>query len=529
MELRSMDIKLLICDDEKLIREGLASLDWDTRGIKVVGTAKNGEMAFELFQETLPDIVISDIKMPTKDGIWLSEQIHKILPDTRMIFLTGYNDFEYAQSAINNGVCQYLLKPIDEFELYKIVDELAKEIHHKRQNAEKEIELRRMLTNSRYFLLSYLFNRAQYGILDFELFEIPKNPVAMATFVIRFDTDSANHGTSFMIFEELIEHLPETINFIPFFCNSDLVFICCFNEPAGASEQKLFSCCEKLGDYIDTEFNVSYNIGIGVFTSEISELEASYTSALQALDYSDRLGHGNIIYINDIEPKSQLSAYQSKLIETYIKALKNNDEKQIKRSVKELFDVMERSDMSLYNQQRRCMSLILSISDALYDIDCDPAILFNNTDAWSLIRKTQSPAEVKTFVENITDVVMSHIESVQKQKAANIITQVKALVEKNYAKDASLETVASQVFISPCYLSVIFKKETNITFKNYLIQTRIEKAKELLEKTDLKIYDIAEKVGYNNTRYFSELFQRTCGKTPSQYRARNNPTVPQDT
>lgn len=91
-----------------------------------------------------------------------------------------------------------------------------------------------------------------------------------------------------------------------------------------------------------------------------------------------------------------------------------------------------------------------------------------------------------------------------------------------------LKRVASQVFISPCYLSVIFKKETNITFKNYLIQTRIEKAKELLEKTDLKIYDIAEKVGYNNTRYFSELFQRICGKTPSQYRASHNPSMPQD-
>ena len=88
--------------------------------------------------------------------------------------------------------------------------------------------------------------------------------------------------------------------------------------------------------------------------------------------------------------------------------------------------------MNLYNQQRRCMSLILSISDALYDIDCDPTILFKNTDAWSLIRKTQSPAELKTFVENITDVVISYIESVQKQKAANIITQVKALVEKKF-------------------------------------------------------------------------------------------------
>ena len=154
-----------------------------------------------------------------------------------------------------------------------------------------------------------------------------------------------------------------------------------------------------MGDFIDTEFNVNYNIGIGIFTSEISELEASYTSALQALDYSDRLGQGNIIYINDIEPKSQLSAYQSKLIETYIKALKTTTKSKAKKCVKELFDVMERSDMNLYNQQRRCMSLILSISDALYDIDCDPTILFKNTDAWSLIRKLNLLQNLKPLLK----------------------------------------------------------------------------------------------------------------------------------
>ena len=145
-----MNVKLLICDDEKIIREGLASLDWNTRGIEVVGTAKNGEVAFELFQKMLPDIVISDIKMPTKDGIWLSEQIHKISPNTKIIFLTGYNDFEYAQSAINNGVCQYLLKPIDEFELYKIVDKLTKEIHLEQQKAEKEIARINKLRSNHY-------------------------------------------------------------------------------------------------------------------------------------------------------------------------------------------------------------------------------------------------------------------------------------------------------------------------------------------------------------------------------------------
>ncbi len=517
-----MNIKLLICDDEKMIREGLASLDWAERNIDIVGTARNGAEAFELFMKAQPDIIISDIEMPKRNGLWLSEQIHKNAPETRMIFLTGYDNFEYAQSAVNNGVCRYLLKPIDEFELYTIVDELTKEIHLKKHMLEKEIELRKLLTKSRYFLMNYLFNRAQSGILDYELFEIPDTLSVMSVFVIRFDKDMADNSINFMVFEAIVNNFPQNVNVIPFFCNSELVFVCCFNEETAISEKKLFSCCEEIGEFIDSEFTLSYNIGIGNFIIQINELETSYISAVQALNYSNGLGDRNIIYINDIEPKSQLSVYQTKLIDTYIKSLKNSDDKQIQKDIKELFDSMERSDTSLYNQQRRCLSLILAISDALYDLDCNPAILFNNTDAWSLIKKTQSTSELKTFIENITDVVISHIEDIQKQKAADIVSQAKSLVEQNYAGDASLETIAAQVFISPCYLSVIFKKETKTTFKNYLIQTRIDKAKELLEDTDLKIYEVAEKVGYNDTRYFSELFQRICGKTPSQYRARKN-------
>lgn len=514
-----MNIKLLICDDEKLIREGLASLEWEKHNIEVIGTANNGEIGFEIFNEYKPDIVITDIRMPKRDGIWLSEQINNIAPETKIIFLTGYNEFEYARSAVKNGVCQYLNKPIDESELYDIVDELCKGLIEKRETQKKNDELYRLLNTSRYFLMSFFFNRAASGIIDYSLFGVSPAHNMMTTIVIRIESNERESIASYEIFDKIVKNIPDDISSIPFYCNNELVFI---NMPYGnlpEAESRVFSYCEQISEFMDS-YGCIYNIGIGNFTPNIDELHSSYESAIQALGYSGGLGDRNVIYIADIEPRSQLSAYQTKLLDMYIKSLKNNDTKQIKRDIREIFDCMKRSDMSLYNQQRRCLSLILAISDALYDLDCSPTILFNNTDAWSLIKKTQSTEELRQFIENITDVVIAHIDEVQKQKTANIITKVKELVEKNYADDASLETVASQVYISPCYLSVIFKKETNITFKNYLIQTRINKAKELLETTDMKIYEIAEKVGYTDTRYFSELFQRICGKTPSQYRTR---------
>ncbi len=516
-----MNIKLLICDDEKLIREGLASLDWDNYNIDVVGTAKNGELALELIREHKPDIVISDIRMPKKDGIWLAERIHEEFPKTRMIFLTGYNEFEYAQSAVNSGVSRYLLKPIDEDELYSVTDELAQSIRTGRLAEQKNAELRKMLSKSRYFLMNYLFNCAKLGTFDYELFSLPYPPKAFSVITVRLanETDTA---TSFSAFETIIKTIKDSITFIPFFNNTELVFIFCSDGTETDTEQILFNVCDRISEQLQIYPALSYNTGIGIITDSAAGIEDSYLSAQNALSYSSGLGDRNILYINDIEPHSQLSGYHAKLFDEYIKSLKNTDSSAITRTTRELFDSMKRSGTTLYNAQRRCLSLILAISDTLYDIGCNPAILFNNTDAWSLIKKTDTIAELESFITNITDVVIAHIEEMQRQKTQSIISKVKELVEKNYAEDASLETVASQVYISPCYLSVIFKKETNMTFKNYLMNTRIEKAKELLETTDLKIYEIAERVGYTDTRYFSELFARICGKTPSQYRSKTN-------
>lgn len=515
-----MNLKILICDDEKLIREGLASLDWEDHNITVCATAKNGEDAYEKICTFEPDILISDIRMPKRDGIWLAEQVHKQYPHIRMIFLTGYNEFEYAQSAINNNVSRYMLKPIDEDILYNTVEELSEEIIQQRTAKEKEEELRKMLENSRYFLLSYFFNRAESGIVDKELFGINSDIKSITTIVVRIDENN-NTVSPFVIFDTIRTLKLENSNIIPFFSNNELVFIMITPLSEKDSENLAFKYCNMISDAIDKNFSADYNIGIGNITEQPENTEYSYNSALRALDYCKSLGTRNILYINDIEPNSQVSSYHQKLLDMYIKSLKNNNIQQLKKNINDIFDSMMRSKMSIYNVQRRCLSLILSISDVLYDLGYNPAVLFNNTDVWSLIRKSETYEDLKQFIINITEVITAHIDEVQRQKNQSLVAKAMELINENYSTDASLESVAAEVFVSPCYLSVIFKKEANITFKNYLINTRIKKAKELLTNTDMKIYEIAEKVGYSDTRYFSELFQRVENITPTQYRTKH--------
>jgi two-component system response regulator YesN len=516
-------IKLLISDDEKLICEGLASLEWDKYGIQVAGTARNGEDAFNLAMKIRPDIIISDIQMPKKDGIWLAEQLHNNLPDTKIIFLSGYNEFEYAQSAIRFGVSDYVLKPIDEDELFSIILKLKTEIEDREFLREEKERLAGLLEKSRFFLCNWFFSSDKKSRADLELFGISPNLTQFIVSIIHFNGENnMDNVMRFLAFDKIRFLLEQNlIANVPFFDNEALTFVFCFKNDLAPTQAEalIFSYAEKIKTLLDENFTESYNIGIGNFAANDSELKLSYDSANTALSYSSNVGENQIIYIKDIEPHSVVSSKYTQIFSLYITALKSGDEKKVNNNIKMLFESMHEANEPLSIQQRYCLSLIVSVSNALSDLGCNPAILFNNTDAWSVIRKTRSSEELLTFISNISSAVMLHIQDVQQKRNVDIIEKVKAIVDENYAADASLRSVAAQVFMSPCYLSVIFKKEMNITFKNYLIQKRIEKAKYFLANTNMKIYEIAERVGYADTRYFSELFHRTTKETPSQYRS----------
>ncbi len=508
-------LKLLICDDEALIRDGLAGLEWENYGIRCVATAKNGCDALEKVNAFHPDIIISDVRMPKYDGIYLAEQVSLNYPGIKMIFLTGYNEFEYAKKAIEYNVSEYLSKPIDEDELYEAVVRLRDEILKRNSLAEKQQRLNTMLSRSCYFLKDYFFSFNNNA----SIFNISPHIRYMTACTVA-PKDNMNSAELFSILEAVEQMLAQnpSCDFIPFFDSDKLLFIFCTDtETIGQTEDIIFEQCEKIQAFLNSDYDFDYNIGIGEPTGD--EPHSSYSGACEALGYSKNIGYRHIIYIKDVEPNSGTAGYYSKLFLMYINAVKTLNSHDAAKYINDFFAAMERGGETLYNRQRFCLNLIIKISDALYEIGCNPAILFNKTDSWALIRKTDSPEALKEFAVGITDVIMSYIETEREQKNKGLVEKVKALVDTGFADDASLETIAAQVYLSPCYLSVIFKRETGMTFKNYLIQVRIEKSKKLLADTDLKIYEVAEKVGYTDTRYFSEIFQRSTGKTPSQYRS----------
>ena len=519
-----MSLKLLIADDETLIREGLASLDWEHYGLNVVAACKNGEEAFEMVKRHHPDIILSDIRMPKRDGLWLAENVTAVFPEIKIVFITSYSDFEYAQKAIELGIAEYILKPIEDEPLFQTVCKLRDEILEEQHQKVEIAKFKSTVAESKHFLKSWFLNRFSNNEKKFEFFALHPENSYYAAIVVRFDSDAMSEVEldAFLKFEKIVYQLKDNkLKIIPFYDGNLFTFFFEFSKSKEllAMESALYTVSNQIKDYLDEYTDENYTIGIGFIQPGLTYINDCYETALSALNYSSYLGAKQIIYIKDFEPKNPASmqpTYNPELNTAYLNAIKAGNE----------FDVEDIID-SIFNQsplpplddlKRTVLELIIGISKAIAEAGEDPKILFNDTDVWSVVNKCEDHDALYQLIKGVSVVVSSRLSDMRNNKNAAVVAKVKQIVEDNYAETASLDNIATQIYLSPCYLSVIFSKETNMTFKDYLIQTRIRKAKELLENTNMKIYEVAKKVGYNDARYFSDLFRRITGKTPSQFR-----------
>lgn len=513
-------LKLLIADDETLIREGLASLEWEEHGLEVVATAENGEEALELAKRHRPDIIMTDIRMPRRDGIWLAQSLQTHLPEARVVFITSYSDFDYAKKAIEYGVASYILKPIEEDLLYETIDGLRNSIEEERFERQESEKFKNAVAESKQFLKSWFLNRFSNSEKKFRFFGLAPQGCQYDAIVVTFQSESMSEieSNAFLMFEKITYTLKkEREHLVPFYDGNIFTFIFQFSGEMARPEveTRLFVLADKIKQYLDETDCENYSVGIGFVETDIYAISSCYDSACAALSYTSYLGQNQVIYIKDFEENIK-SGYTADTSLEYINAIKAGDETASLQILDHIFE--SGKTRPLDDLKRVCLELIVHISKAITEIGEDPKILFHNTDSWSVINRCADSKELYDLVSGVNQVVISRLNEIRNNKNSAIVARVKKIVKESYAETASLDSIATQIFLSPCYLSVIFSKEMNMTFKDYLIQTRIEKAKELILTTNLKIYEIAKKVGYNDARYFSDLFRRVTGKTPSQFR-----------
>ncbi len=530
-------LKVFLVEDEFVVREGIKNnIDWKSHGYEFCGEASDGELAFPMIQKLKPDIVITDIRMPFMDGLVLSKLIKKELPWIEIIILSGYSEFEYAKEGIKIGIAQYLLKPINGEDLIKEVDSLAVKIEEKHKEREiKEKYMREMKENflkERKDLFQYLVTGSKSpaelleisGRLDIDLSAIWYSIVLLKVQSMKHARDE--YSNSIIEIEQKIEMLDSKKDLLIFDRNLEgkaFLFKADSKEDMIDFQEKyLYQIKEILDDYE----NIRYFGGIGEPVNRLRELPFSFESASHAFAHRYLVKDSLILNYKEIkqgiyqeEIKFDIGSMDIKQIDRskIREFLKFGDKEETIYFVEEFFkDLGNNAMKSNMLRQYIIMDSYFCIAEFVEGLsfakeEIDPP----DSNSGFL----QSEENAMDYLIRIVHKALELREKAASNRYGDVVDEVIRYIEDNYAdEELSLNVLASHINFSPNHLSMVFSQQAGQTFTRYLTNYRMNKAKELLRCTSKRSSVISMEVGYKDPHYFSYLFKKTQGMTPTQYR-----------
>ncbi|WP_066895254.1 response regulator [Clostridium nigeriense] len=522
--------KLMIVDDEEEIRLGvIKKINWQEHGFVVVGDAENGQEALEMAEKLHPDVIMTDIKMPFMDGLELGKRIVDLMPSTKIIIFSGSDDLEYAHQAIKINVVEYVLKPINSIELIEVLkrlkDKLDKEYDDKRN---MEILKKHYVESIPVIREQFLVGTLE-GRITKEQWEENEKKLGLdlidkylSVALINLDTISKEQDDS-LILISIKKIVDETIigycKFISFPYLDKIAILLSFNEKDNI--MKAIKGLNEVCKVFESVFESTISVGIGRIYDNINEIRLSYRTAQSALDYRPILGNGKTIYIDDVEPDNTIQLQFDEQDEIhFLNSIKLSNEDNIREVVESVFKKMEESFVSLEKYRIYLMEVLTSILKLVqsYNIEIN-SVFGEEFNFYSHLEQFNSIEEIKKWFIEKSLILNEIIKKERVNSSKLLVEKAKEYIKNNYDDyELSVEKLCSKLHVSPTYFSTIFKKETDMNFVNYLTNIRLEEAVKLLNTTDEKTYIIASKVGYQEANYFSYVFKKKFGISPSRYR-----------
>lgn len=528
---------VIISDDEPIVCQLIIKLiDWDAMPLELVGTASNGLDAFSLIQQYKPDIVITDIRMPGMDGLELIEKIKNIGISTQFIIISGYRQFTYAHSAIKFDVKDYLLKPINEADLNeclrKIVLRLDADEERRQMDQRTELQLQSSRIVRDKYLINTLWNKPSF-FHDEQLEGI--NAQYGTSFhaqdwqAIIFQLDGGESADALIcyagsIFENLLTIwndwlLSSNINGIS--AQDGAMLTCLVNlapQAESAVSTMLDSLLERMQQFLIRFGGISLTIGLGGVKQSLIDSRVSMEEAERCIQRRLIFGVGRVIQLDTPRPLSTvgLQTILPAALETrLINAISALDGKKVDGCICEVF-------RNFRAEPYACPSVLWRFCEQLNSLIVNHIPLEEQTDSLEnhlhQLTFVTSVDRMLALLRKAIDALFLNIASKVRVNEQRPIRMAKQFVQDHYMENLRLEDVANQVHMNAAYFSTLFKKETGVNFSDYLVQCRIDAAKELLRKSDATIAEIAERAGYAESKYFSKQFLKIVGLKPSQYR-----------
>jgi two-component system response regulator YesN len=525
-------IKLLLADDEPVILRGLKKLiAWEELGLTIVGEANDGRELRDLIRAHEPQLIISDISMPDGNGIDIIAELNEQGYDAKVIFISAFQEFGYARQALQLGALDYLVKPINKNQLEKVAGKAASIIREQSYGVRNKELLNYYEKKNRSTTIEQLLNRLLDGDKKTltELSQMGVIAVSRFTTVCVFEIDENINSSHWEererslvnfalsnIIREALDQERSTGNGL--LVQKEAGFaILIQHEEREYPLQLANDLRRKINDYL----KLSVSCGIGQSMPGIEEAAKSYRSALKALNNKYFAGLNQVIgyedqYARNNPKNTSIAELQADLV----KVLTAQQKEQLQPLTQQLLEQIRNQAgdnrnlavTGVYNSILTINQEIEKIWGGIESICADQGTLLEKLAA------CPSYADVARMVEEIVSEMLQHPKSKLSGKETALLSRVKAHIEDHYANNITLESMAALVYMNPYYFSSFFKKHTGQNFKNYVTEVRMRHALRLLIESDLMVYEIADRVGYNHVRHFSDMFKKRFGKVPQEYR-----------
>lgn len=510
-------VKMLIVDDEAVICEGLRyTIDWSQLGVEVVGEAYDGFEALRLIEEYGAQLVLSDIRMDGMDGLELAKQVRQRHPEVQIVMISGYEEFDYARQAIRVGVSDYLLKPVDIEELTSVVKKIVSAIHAGgKEETTREIEL----WLSGMVRHGMAFGQEPPASLNGVQFRIAATQ--LAEFHERFATIGADRYTAVQEAWQL--GLQRALECSPFhvvsvFDHENLLVTLL------AAEQ----CIEPVEwdkwlvqaiDSINLGTGERIYGGVSTVYEDLEETAVRCAEALRLLSFHVLDGRQVLTpsYGEAVMSERSLPPFDGgEAVKCLVSALFKQNREEVHRLVESMFQFFRESGYLLPEAWNLYEELFALLRQRLRR---------SGMTGLDYARRGQPDPNFYNSYAGLETVVLEDMEELKRlidqngiDKSYWIVEKAKKYIIDHYRTDLKASEVAAWLKITPSYFSYIFKQSTGKGFTEYMNEMRIDQAKHLLATTQDKVFEIADKVGYREYKYFVSVFKTYTGMTPKEYR-----------
>lgn len=513
---------VIIIDDESIILQGLKTIiNWEDYNCTVCATAKNAEDGLEKIITNHPDIILTDIKMKNSNGLDMVELALEYVPDAKIIVITGYGTFEYAQRAISLGIFSFLTKPTSPDDIKNIIQKAVCDLNE-RNLKEQTTE---QLQNENALYKSAYIEKKLSDTINFKL-----SPDAQLDSIMHSNSVGVNSYCLLSIYTKRIanqtdiEKIKEIIsnnfdsNVTPYLMHNDSqknIVVIALISKNDISKYNLSLLFEQINNQLSELLCNNILIKVGSPATNFNYLNKKYQEIMEPPEQSQLKSGGVIFHVNPLCTdifENDMYHMQEKILEHVL----SENTTALREDLDSVFQNIQEHDIDYAH------NFIYDILIKLYSTAQKHLyyIHFNESSSSSLKKMIYNSNDTRELLSLLCDIAIDTTNKLAYARDSIVqytVNKIKQYISQNYADPITRHSIAKLIGVTPNYVSTLFKKATGIPLVGYITQFRIDKAKELLSDKSYKHTEIAEMVGFSSSFYFSKTFKKVTGITPTEY------------